>query len=421
MTFPILNDILIMIFIGNSKRRGTPTMTQVSDGIKKVLEATEAILPEIAAAGKDGDRDRRVRDDIIEKLKETGALGISKPERFGGLGANAREMLEVSTLVGRADAGAGWVVMLTNVCGWLTAHMNHEVQAEVWGGDNPNPVLTGVLMPTSTAEKVEGGYLVSGKWHYNSGSWWSDWAGIGFPVPDENGEIVSVGLGVIPRSDYEIEDTWYISGMRGSASNSIVANDVFVPDHRVMLVPPAIEGEYPSVSAKDEPVYRTAFIPLLVIVLVGPSLGAAEAALEYVREKAQQKPVSQTFFEKQADSTALQLKVAQAAQKIEVARLLTFDVCDRLDAWGREGVYPEPLERTRVKANTGYIMELLQEAIETLMWVHGSGSYADSNPMQRWWRDIHVGTSHAVGSPSIGYETYGKLLLGNETSITPMI
>lgn len=90
-------------------------MAQVSDGIKKVLEATEAILPDIAAAAKDGDMNRRVRDDIIEKLKETGALGLSKPERFGGLGANAREMLEVSTLVGRADGGAAWVVMLTNV------------------------------------------------------------------------------------------------------------------------------------------------------------------------------------------------------------------------------------------------------------------------------------------------------------------
>jgi alkylation response protein AidB-like acyl-CoA dehydrogenase len=396
-------------------------MAQVSDGIKRVLEATEAILPEIAAAAKDSDEDRRVRDDIIEKLRQTGAMGLSKPERFGGLGANAREMLEVSTLVGRADAGASWVVMLTNVCGWLTGHMSHDAQQDVWGGSDPDPVLTGVLMPTSTARKVEGGYRISGKWHYNSGSWWSDWAGIGFPVPDENGEIVNVGLAIIPRSDYTIEDTWYISGMRGSASNTIVAEDVFVPDHRTMLVPPAIEGEYPSVSAKDEPVYRSGFIPVLAVVLVGPSLGAAEAALEYVREKAQHKPVSQTFFDKQSDSTAVQLQVAKAAQLIETARLLTFDVADRIDAWGREGVYPEPLERARIKANVGFIAESLHEAVETLMWAHGSGSYADSNPLQRLWRDVHVGTSHAVASPAIGYETYGKLLLGNENSITPMI
>lgn len=396
-------------------------MSHISDGMKKVLEETAAILPDIAAAAKDGDENRRTRDDIVEKLKQTGAMGLSKPKRLGGLGGNAREMLEASTLVGKADAGAAWVVMLTNVAGWLTGHMTHQMQDEVWAGDNPNPVLTGVLMPTSTAVKVEGGYRITGKWHYNSGSWWSDWAGVGFPVPNEKGEIVSAGLAMFPREDYEIEDSWFISGMRGSASNTLVIEDKFVPDHRVMLMPPAIEGEYPSESAQDEPVYRSGFIPVLAVVLLGPSLGAAEAALEYVREKARVKPVSQTFYETQSQSTAVQLQVAKAAQLIEVARLLTFDVADRIDAWGREGVYPEPFERSRIKANVGFVAESLHEAIEILMWAHGSGSYADSNLLQRLWRDIHVGTSHAVASPAVGYETYGKNLLGDPTPITPMV
>lgn len=396
-------------------------MTHVSDGITRVLEATEVILPDIAAAAKDGDRDRRVRDDIIEKLKDTGAIGLSKPERFGGLGANTREMLEVSSLVGRADAGAAWVVMLTNIAGWLTGHMSHAAQSDVWDAGVENPVLTGVLMPTATAKKVEGGYRITGKWFYNSGSWWSDWVGVGFPVPNEEGEIVTTGLAMIPRSEYTIEDSWFISGMRGSASNTVVVEDVFVPEHRVMLLPPAINGEYPSESAQDEPVYRTGFIPVLAVVLVGPSLGAAEAALEYVREKAGQKAVSQTFFATQSVSTAVQLQVAKAAQLIEVARLLTFDVADRIDNWSKEGVYPDVFERSRIKANVGFIAESLHEAMETLMWAHGSGAYADSNLLQRLWRDVHVGTSHAVASPAIGYETYGKALLGDPTPITPMI
>lgn len=396
-------------------------MNQVSDGIKRVLEATEAILPEIKAAAKDGDNDRKVRDDIIEKMKEAGTLGISKPKRFGGLGANTREMLEVSTLVGKADGGTAWVVMLTNVGGWLTSHGNDQLQEEVWGGENENPVITGVLMPTSTAKKVDGGYRVTGKWFYNSGSWWSDWGGIGFPVPNEQGEIVSSGLATIPRSDYEVEDSWFISGMRASASNTLVAEDIFVPEHRVMLMPEAIDGKFPSQLNNDDPVSRAATIPVLAVVLVGPSLGVAEAALEYVREKAQQKPVSQTFYNTQSDSTAVQLQVAKAAQLIEVARLLTFDVADRIDNWAAEGIYPDVTERARVKANVGFIVESLHDAMEMLMWVHGSGSYADSNPMQRWWRDIHVGTSHAVASPSIGYEAWGRYLVGNTTPITPMV
>lgn len=331
-----------------------------------------------------------------------------------------REMLEVSSRVGAADGAAGWVVMLTNVCGWMTSLFSHQAQQDVYG-TNPDAIVTGVLMPTATSVAVDGGYRITGRWHYNSGSWWSDWAVLGFPITDEDGEVVDQGLALVPASDYRVEDSWFISGMRGTASNTIIAEDVFVPAHRVLFPPRAIEGRYESESYRDEPVHRSAFIPVAAIVLIGPNLGAAETALAYVREKAASKAVSQTFFDKQSESTAVQLQVARAAQLIEVARLLTFDVADRIDGWGEADVYPDFEERARVKANVGFIAESLQQAIDLLMAAHGSGSFADFNPLQRIWRDIHVGTSHAVVSPAIGYETYGKSLLGDPTPITPMV
>jgi len=400
-----------------------PTRTDgrtVSAQIREILDAVDAALPSIAAQAKDGDSARRLTDDVFAMLRETGALRVSIPKRHGGPEANVREMLEVSTAVGAADAAAGWVVMLTNVCGWLTGLFPHQAQEDVYG-PNPDAIVTGVLMPTATSTTVEGGYRITGKWHYNSGSWWSDWAVLGFPILDEAGEIVNQGLALVPASDYRVEDSWFISGMRGTASNTLIAEDVFVPSHRTFFLPPAVEGRFANETYQDEPVHRSGFIPVLAAVLVGPNLGAAETALEYVREKAASKAVSQTFFTKQSESTAVQLQVARAAQLIEVARLLTFDVADRIDRWGEEDDYPEPAERARIKANVGFIAESLQQAIDLLMAAHGSGSFADSNPLQRIWRDIHVGTSHAVVSPAIGYETYGKALLGDPTPITPMV
>ncbi len=392
----------------------------VSPEIQEILDNVRMVLPEIAAHGKDGDAERRLTDDVIAALKGTGALRVSVPRRHGGPEGNVRGMLEVSTLVGTADAAAGWVVMLTNVCGWLTSLFPHQAQQEVYGA-NPEAVVTGVLMPTSKSVTVDGGYRITGKWHYNSGSWWSDWAVLGFPIADASGEIVNQGLALVPAADYRVEDSWFISGMRGTASNTIVSEDVFVPSHRVFFLPPAVEGRYANETYQDEPVHRSGFIPVLAAVLIGPNLGAAETALQYVRDKASSKPVSQTFFTKQSESTAVQLQVARAAQLIEVARLLTFDVADRIDRWGEDGDYPVPLERARIKANVGFIAESLQQAIDLLMAAHGSGAFADSNALQRIWRDIHVGTSHAVVSPAIGYETYGKALLGDPTQITPMV
>lgn len=392
----------------------------VSTAIRSILDQVQAVLPEIAAEAARGDADRRLSDTAFELLRSSGALRVSIPRRHGGPEGNVREMLEVSTLVGSADAAAGWVVMLTNVCGWFTSLFSHQAQEDVYGA-NPGAIVTGVLMPTATSTVVDGGYRITGRWHYNSGSWWSDWAVLGFPITDASGEVVDQGLALVPASDYRIEDTWHISGMRGTASNSIVAEDIFVPSHRVLFPPRAIQGEYMSESYRDEPVHRSAFIPVAAAVLIGPNLGAAETSLAYVREKAPTKAVSQTFFEKQSESTAVQLQVARAAQLIEVARLLTFDVADRIDRWGEEDYYPDFEERARVKANVGFIAESLQQAIDLLVASHGSGAFADSNRLQRIWRDIHVGTSHAVVSPAVGYETYGKALLGDSTPITPMV
>ena len=411
--------------LNDERRTGTVTLTATptrtaSPEIQEILDRIQAALPEISAEAKAGDTDRRLTDRSIEILRSAGALSASTPRRHGGAEATVREMLEVSTLLGTADAAAGWVAMLTNVCGWFAGLFSHQAQQDVFG-DHPDAIVTGVLMPTSTSVRADGGYRITGKWYYNSGSWWSDWAVLGFPITDDAGEIVDQGLALVPANDYRVEDSWFISGMRGTASNTIVVEDVFVPEHRVLFPPQAIEGRYANETYQDEPVHRSAFIPVAAAVLVGPSLGAAETALQYVRGKAAVKGVSQTFFEKQSESTAVQLQVARAAQLIEVARLLTFDVADRIDRWGEDGYYPVVAERARVKANVGFIAESLQQAIDLLVAAHGSGSFADSNPLQRIWRDIHVGTSHAVVSPAIGYETYGKALLGDPTPITPMV
>ena len=113
--------------------------------------------------------------------------------------------------------------------------------------------------------------------------------------------MVDQGMALIPHSDLSLEDTWFVAGMRSSGSNCMVAEDVFVPEHRVLRVPPAIGGDYPT-EHKDEAFYRSALVPVLALVLVGPQLGMGKAALDLVIDKAARKPISYTFFTAQKDS-----------------------------------------------------------------------------------------------------------------------
>jgi alkylation response protein AidB-like acyl-CoA dehydrogenase len=310
-------------------------------------------------------------------------------------------------------------VSLCSVCAWLTGLFSEQAQDEVWGA-NPDTRVSGVLAPSCESVKVDGGFRVTGRWLYNSGSWHSSWAILGFPVVNAEGQMVDQGLALIPFTDLEIEETWFVAGMSSTGSNCLIATDAFVPEHRILPGLAALEGQYPT-EHTEEALYRSAFIPVLALLLAGPQLGMGRKALELVTAKADAKPISYTFYTAQADSTAFQLQLAQAALMIDTAHLHAYRAADDIDRAAEAGVYPDLLHRARVRADTGWVLENITKAIDTLLFAHGAGSFAQANPLQRIWRDSAVAARHAVALPAVNYEIYGKALLGRPDQPTILI
>ncbi|MBV9793718.1 MAG: acyl-CoA dehydrogenase family protein [Actinobacteria bacterium] len=385
----------------------------------ELVARIRALQPLLAAHAAQGEADRRVAEESIVALTEAGLFKIAIPRRYGGYETSMRTMLDVSSAVGEADGGTAWVVTLCNVCAWLTGLFGERAQDDVWAA-SPDAKVSGVLAPTAQAVKVEGGFRVTGQWFWNSGSWHADWAVLGLPIVDDQGEPVDQGLALIPRSDLGLKETWFVAGMRSSGSNCLIAEDVFVPEHRIMSVPPAIGGQY-ATERTEEKFYRSAFVPLLALVLAGPQLGMGRKALDIVTAAAAKKPISYTFYTAQADSVAFQLQVAEAAMRIESAHLHAYRAADDIDRAAADGEYLDVLARARVRADTGWVLENVTRAIDILLSAHGAGSFAESNPLQRIWRDSAVAARHAVTLPAVDYEVYGKALLGRDDQITPLI
>lgn len=390
-------------------------MTTHDDLVARAV-ALQPLLREHAMATE---TDRRVPDEVIDALAEAGLLKLSVPKRYGGHQTSLRTMLDVSAALAEGDGSTSWVVALVNVCNWLTSLFPSKAQDDVFGA-NPDARVTGVLTPTSTSVKVDGGWRVSGRWYYNSGSSHSDWAALGVPLTDEEGEIVDQALLLAPREDLSLEDTWFVAGMKGTASNCLVAEDIFVPEHRVMSIPAATEGDYPT-EHKDEVLSRSALVPVLALVLAGPQLGLGRAALKYVMEKAARKPISYTFYETQAESVAVQMQIAEAALRIDTAILHAQRAAAQIDQAAQDGTHLSFTERARVRADTGWVIQNVLEAINTLVSVHGAASFAEVNPLQRIWRDANTAGRHAVAAPTVAMEVYGKALLGVEEKITPLV
>jgi alkylation response protein AidB-like acyl-CoA dehydrogenase len=388
--------------------------------VEELVARARELKPLLSKNGPLGETNRRVVEESIEAARQAGLFKVCTPKRYGGWEMNTRAMLDVSSAVAEADGGTAWVVNLNNICCWLASLFSVKAQDEIFGVD-PDTLISGVLNPTATVTKLDDGYRVTGQWHYNSGGWHSQWAVLGMPIVNDAGEPIDQGLALFPMSDLEQVDTWFVAGMKSSGSISLKANGALVPNHRVLSVPRAIEGDYPTEMRSQEAFYRSAFVPILAIILVGPILGLGRAALEFVRQKANSRTIAYTFFEKQSVSVAFQLQVAEAALMIDTAHFHAYRAADDIDTAAARGVYPDMLTRARVRADTGYVVEKITQAIDKLLFAHGSAGFADVSPLQRIWRDAAIASRHAVVLPPIGYELLGKALLGVENNITPLI
>lgn len=395
-------------------------MSQAAAGLDRatLLEQARALHPLLREQAAVADAHRRLPDAVVAALRTAGLCRLMVPRRFGGFETSVRTYLEVIAELGRGDGATAWVASLINVCAWLAAVFPDRAQREVWGGA-PDAWIAGSLAPLGEAIPTPGGWRVSGRWPWASGCLHAQWAACGIHMKDASGQMANVGLSLMPMSELTIEDTWHMVGMKGTGSHTIVGRDVFVPEHRFLPYPPAFTGSYRT-EHTDEPVYRSAFIPITVLILAGSQLGVARAALDYVIEKSGSRGITHTNFRTQQESSGFQILLAEAAMKIDTAYLHTMRAADDIDEHANRGSYPDVAARARMRADTALTAKYCREAIDTLVSAHGTSSLADSHPMQRLWRDIHVASHHAVTEWQVNLEIYGRALLGLE-NITHLI
>lgn len=394
-------------------------VTSIVPGRAELIERAAIIRPILEQSADETDRLRRLAPPNLEALKEAGLCRLMVPKRFGGFETDIHTYIAVMAELGRGCGATSWVASLINVCAWLTGLFPERAQHDVWGADS-DAWVAGSLAPHGEATPVDGGWRVTGRWMWASGCLHAQWAACGIHMKNESGGMANLGLSLMPMSDLTIEDTWFVAGMKGTGSNTILAKDVFVPEHRFLPYPLAFQGQYRT-EHPDETVYRAAFVPTTVLILIGSQLGIAQAALDHTVEWASKRGITHTNYDRQRDSTGFQILLAEAAMKIDTANLHAFRAADDLDRAARSGRHPDLRERARARTDTALVAKYCREAVEVLVSAHGTSSFADSNRMQRLWRDVHVASHHAITEWQVNLEIYGKALLGVEPNITPLI
>ncbi len=375
-----------------------------------VSRATE-LIPFIREYAEKSSEDRRVAPEVMRALEDAELFKLFVPRRYGGHGTNMATAVETIAEVARGDGSTAWAVALLNVCTWFGTTYSQQAQDDVFGA-NPDARCCGIFTPGSKSERVDGGYLVSGRWPYSSGSFAADWGTLGIAVDVADGEDPRA-LALIPAEAWTIDPTWYVTGMKGSGSDTIVVEDHFVPDHRVQRFVDMREAHYATPYTADQNSWM-GFIPVAALILVAPQLGLARHALERTRAKLPLKPVAYTVYREARKSPTHQVGVATAATKFHLAELLMRQACLDIDAAAAESHLPTMEVRGRIRNDTGVVAELVKDGIDALLTANGAGSFADANVMSRIWRDAEIAGRHAYVSPEVGKEVYGKLLLGDD-------
>ena len=380
-----------------------------------LLAAAEAMLPEIRAAADEVDDARRVPDWLAQRLNDAGFFHLLTGREHGGMDADPVTAARVIEKLSTASPSVGWVTMILATASFWTVRMvpeevRREIFAEVSPGEIQPTVIAGTLVPHGRAERVEGGWRISGQWPFASGCHHATWMPTAAWLYDEDGPIRDANGAPewrafhLPASDCVILDTWYTSGLRGTGSTDYTMVDVFVADNYVKKHS-LLEA---AVLPDERYVYPAFNVPMLSAVALGAARGAVDALTELFGGKVDrrnQRPVAGAF-DKQAD-----LGIATAT--VDSARAYLYDTTAR--AWelilaGEE--LPREL-RAAMRLACTHAVTASVDAADRAHRAAGASSIYNSSPIDRFFRDAHAVAAHAFVRQTTMADG-GQILLGQE-------
>jgi alkylation response protein AidB-like acyl-CoA dehydrogenase len=382
--------------------------------VAELLERARVIAILARERARETEANRRVGDDIVERMRQADLFRVMRPRAYGGFEHGFDVFTQLVAIIASGCGSTGWVYGLLASHQWLVACFSAQAQDEVW--QDRNALTTGTYAPVGQAVAVDGGYRLSGSGSFCSGCDNAQWQLLGGLIPQPEG-APKPGFFLLRTTECRIDDNWHTMGLAGTGSKTIVAADVFVPAHRALAFAELSDATAPGMRGNPNPLYRQSFLAVLPIAIVAPVLGMAEGALADFLAMAQVRTTRGAVAggnRRMAELTTVQLRVAEASACIDAARLLMFrDLAEAFETAARG----EPISvdvRLRNRRDQAFCVRLLVQAIDLLFLAAGGQGLFLDHPLQRAWRDAHAASSHISLNWDSAGSMYGQSMLGLE-------
>lgn len=380
-----------------------------------VLDRLADLLPDLAEREAESTELRRLAPAVVKQLRDVGVMRIIQPRRYGGFEADPRVFNEALFTVAKASSSAGWVSGVVGVHSWHLGLYDDRAQAEVWA-DDPDTWISSSYGPSGTARVVPGGYELTGRWSFSSGSDQCDWVFVGGMATDDEVAPPVYRHFLLPRPDYEIHDVWHTSGLLGTGSNDIVVTEAFVPEHRSMAVSDLLERRCPGRAVNTGPLFATpwfsVFLNAVVVPLVGMAAAGLDEALAVHRAKATTDP-------SRVPGDLTLARLAEASAAVDGARTLLLHNLGEIYETAVTGDVPSVDQRLRAKRDHMVAVGLAVSAVDKAYQSGGPRSIGLASPLQKLWRDVHAGEHHAMNLPDAAYPDFGRYLVTGDAGAGP--
>ena len=386
------------------------SMQDTTPAVDELLARARAMVPSLKARARQCTADHNVPAETIAEMQEAGFWRVLQPKRWGGYEMHPNVFFDILKILSEGCMSTGWVYGVVGCHPYELALFHDQAQKEVWGEDD-STLVSSTYQPVGIVEHTEGGFYLSGRWGFSSGSHHCKWVLLGAMVPPLNaGDPPDMRTFLLPRRDYEIEDTWDVFGLQGTGSNDIVVNRAFVPDYRTHKAADGFLCQNPGQKENDGPLYTLPWAQVFVRSVSTAAFGGARAAVNAAMDIMKGRVSTNTGKASKADPL-LHAAIASAHSQIlemEQTLRLTFDDLMAIAERG-ESV---PMEKRALYAyQSSTVVRRLARLVDDLLPMLGGRAIYNSSAIIQPWLDLNAARAHVANDPgNRGADVVGSLL-----------
>jgi len=382
-------------------------------GYDEAMRRAREIVPQLRERAQAAEDARGLTRETEQLLHETGLFRFHQPKAFGGMELDFVAVVDIPAELARGCPSTAWNVGNLACHHWILGYYHPDTQREVWDANPDALIASSIALAAGRGRKADGGFVVSGRWPFSSGVDNSDWNMLAVTVYGDDGKTaIDWRLCLVPKSDYEIIDTWYAMGMAATGSKDIAVAERFVPERRALALQRCRGGlEHPGAALNTGPLFRIPIVAAAALPLAPSALGAAEGAYELFLTSMAKRAGTYTGA-KVADFQAVQIKVARARCLIDSARQVLRQSAIELQASAARNEVPDLATKLRFRAQGAFAVNQAREAVETLWSCYGAQGLYTRDPLQRHLRDAIAMAQHFSFNFDIAGSAFGLHALG---------